>query len=100
MIHEITEPLEKAPRSARVKLIAQQKVAFKPCKKGIDLDTVFSVRDERKPNKYNIFSYQGKIYQLPLDKVQYPGKVELRILPDNRIRVFDKDRKLVVELKG
>jgi hypothetical protein len=36
---------------------------------------------------------------LPLDKVAYPGKVELRILPDNCIRVF-KEQELIAELKN
>lgn len=73
------------PKETRGRLIKEGKNAFNPLKKGIDLDIVFSVKDERKPNKYNIFHYQGKEYQLPLEKVVYPGKVELKIMPDNWI---------------
>jgi hypothetical protein len=89
-----------APKIVREKLIREKKVAFRPLKKNLDLDTIFSVQDERKPNKYNIFSYQGKEYQLPLEKVVYPGKVELRIMPDNRIKVFNKEKELIAELKS
>lgn len=89
-----------APKTARENLIAQGKSAFKPVPNNSDLDYIFSVRDERKPNKYNIFSYQGTEYQLPLDKVMYPGKVELRITPDNRIMVFSKEKELIAELKS
>lgn len=88
-----------APQETRERLIKEGKNVFKPLKKGLDLETIFSVKDERKPNKYNIFSYQGKEYQLPLEKVVYPGKVELRILPDRRIRVF-KEKELIAELKS
>lgn len=89
-----------APQAVRERLIKQKKVAFRPLNRSLDLDYIFSVRDQRKPNKYNIFSYQGKEYQLPLDKVMYPGKVELRIMPDNRIRVFNKEKELIAELKS
>lgn len=89
-----------APKLVREKLIQEKKIAFKTPKKTLDLDTIFTVKDERKPNKYNIFSYQGKEYQLPLEKVVYPGKVELRIMPDNQIRVFNKEKELIAELKG
>lgn len=89
-----------APRIAREKLIKTGKTAFKPLPESADLDTIFAVREERKPNKYNIFSYQGNEYQLPLEKVAYPGKVELRITPDNRIKVFTKEKELIAELKG
>lgn len=89
-----------APKIVREKLIQEKKVAFQPLKKNVDLDRIFAIQDERKPNKYNIFSYQGKEYQLPLEKVIYPGKVELRIMPDNRIKVFSKEKELIAELKG
>lgn len=92
--------LGEAPQSAREKLIKAGQTAFRPVPKELDLDTVFSVREERKPNKYNIFSYSGQQYQLPLEKVCYPGKVELRILPDQRIRVFNQKRELIAELKA
>jgi len=89
-----------APRLTRERLIKEGKVAFRPVSKNLDLVNIFTVQDFRKPNKCNIFSYQGKEYQLPLDKVVYPGKVELRIMPDNRIRVFTKEKELIAELKG
>lgn len=89
-----------APKTARARLIKQKKVAFRPLDQKLDLDYIFSVQDERKPNKYNIFHYQGKEYQLPLDKVAYPGKVELRIMPDQRIKVFNKEKELIAELKN
>jgi transposase len=89
-----------APRLTRERLIKEGKVAFRKVPKGLDIETIFSVQDFRKPNKCNIFSYQGKEYQLPLDKVVYPGKVELRIMPDNRIRVFNKEKELIAELRG
>lgn len=89
-----------APEVVRERLIRNKKVAFRSLKKGLDLDTIFSVKDQRKPNKYNIFHYQGKEYQLPLEKVVYPGNVELRIMPDNRIRVFNKEKELIAELKA
>jgi len=92
--------LGEPPKAVRQRLIASKKVAFRPVPKNKDLDTIFAVQEERKPNKYNIFSYQGKQYQLPQEKVCYPGKVELRILPDNSIRVFSKEQELIAELKG
>lgn len=92
--------LGESAKAARAKLVAQGKVAFRPVPKGVNLDSVFAVKEERKPNKYNIFSYHGNQYQLPLDKVQYPGKVELRILPDETIRVFNKEQELIAELRG
>ncbi|MBM3205805.1 transposase family protein [Candidatus Shapirobacteria bacterium] len=88
-----------APKILRERLIRENKVAFRPLADGLDLDTIFAVKEERRPNKYNIFSYQGKEYQLSPERVCYPGKVELRILPDNRIRVF-KEKELVAELKN
>lgn len=89
-----------APNLAREKLIKQGKNSFRSLKKGLDLDIILSVKDERRPNKYNIFSYQGKGYQLPLDKVIYPSKVELRIMPDNCIKVFNKEKELIAKLKS
>jgi len=89
-----------APRLTRERLIREGKVAFRKVPKGLDLKNIFTIQDFRKPNKCNIFSYRGKEYQLPLDKVIYPGKVELRIMPDNRIRVFNKEKELIAELKG
>ncbi|MFZ2969887.1 MAG: hypothetical protein WA063_01950 [Minisyncoccia bacterium] len=88
-----------SPSVVREKLIAENKNAFREIPKGMDLETVFSIKCERQPNKYNIFSYQGKNYQLPINKVSYPGKVELRIMPDNKIRVL-KERKLIAELQN
>ena len=87
------------PRQARDILIAQEKSAFKNLAPSADLDKIFSVRDFRKPNKYNIFHYQGKEYQLPLERALYPGKVELRIMPDNAIKVFDSNQNLIAELQ-
>lgn len=88
-----------APKILRERIIKENKIAFRPLADGLDLDTIFAIKEERRPNKYNIFSYQGKEYQLSPDRVCYPGKVELRILPDNRIRVF-KESELVAELKS
>lgn len=89
-----------APQTVRNELIQQGKSAFRPLPNNLDLDIIFAILEERKPNKYNIFHYQGKEYQLPLDKILYPGKVELRIAPDNWIRVFSPEKELVAELKG
>jgi len=89
-----------APQTVRSNLIQQGKSAFRPLSDNLDLDVIFSLKEERKPNKYNIFHYGGKEYQLPLDKILYPGKVELRIAPDNWIRVFSPDKKLIAELKS
>lgn len=86
-----------APAMVRKKLIRQKLVAFKQLPKNLDLDNIFAVSEIRKPNKYNIFSYNGKQYQLPLEKVVYPGQVELRILPDNSINVF-QENKLITTL--
>ncbi len=87
-----------APKIAREKLISENKVAFRSLDVKLNLDSILSIKDERKPNKYNIFSYQGKECQLPLDKYIYPGKVELRVAPDNKIRVFNKEKELIAEL--
>ncbi len=88
-----------APKIIRERLIKEKKVAFSPLKEDLNLDNIFSIKDERKPDKRNIFSYGGKEYQLPLEKVSYPGKVELRILPDNRMRVF-REKEMIAELKA
>jgi len=86
------------PEKTRKKLIQEKKIAFRPLKK--DLDAIFALKRERKPNKYNIFHYQGKEYQLPQDKIIYPGKVELRITPDQKILVFNQEKELIATLKS
>ena len=86
-----------APKVLREKSIKEGKVAFWPLADNLDLDSILAVKDQRRPNKYNIFSYQGKEYQLSSENVCYPGKVELRILPDNKIRVF-REKQLIAEL--
>lgn len=92
--------LGEAPYIARERLIKQGKTAFKPLDDKLDLDIILSVKDQRKPNKCNVFHYKGKEYQLPLDKVMYPGKIELRIMPDNKIRVFNPNKQLIAEFKN
>ena len=86
-----------APITVREKLIKEGQAAFRPIADNLNLDSVLAVKDERRLNKYNIFSYQGKEYQLSSENICYPGKVELRIMPDNKIRVF-REKELIAEL--
>lgn len=88
-----------APKTMREKLIRENKVAFRPVPLNLDLNSIFALKDERKPNKYNIVSYQGKEYQLPQSKLIYPSRVELRITPDNRIKVFNQKHEQIAEFK-
>ncbi len=88
-----------APKTMRQKLIKENKIAFRPVPVSLDLDSIFALKDERKPNKCNIVSYQGKEYQLPQSKLIYPSKVELRITPDNRIKVFNQKHEQIAEFK-
>jgi len=70
---------------------------FKPLPKEINLDDVFCLKDIRKVDKTNSFSYQGKTYTLNHKNNLVAFKVELHIHPEKKIRVFHQG-KLMEEL--
>ena len=71
---------------------------FKPLSGKEDLDFIFSIREERKIDKYNSFSLNGKQYYLKSKEPLWGMKVTLALNPDHRIRVYAQD-KFIEEFK-
>ncbi|MCM8803510.1 MAG: hypothetical protein NC827_09460 [Candidatus Omnitrophica bacterium] len=63
---------------------------FRPLSKDTNLDDVFCLKDTRRVDKTNSFSYEGFIYKLNYKYNLVGSKVELHIHPGNKIRVFHK----------
>ncbi|MCM8777513.1 MAG: helix-turn-helix domain-containing protein [Candidatus Omnitrophica bacterium] len=61
-----------------------------PSVKDTNLDGVFCLKDTRRVDKTNSFSYEGFIYKLNYKYNLVGSKVELHIHPGNKIRVFHK----------
>ena len=61
---------------------------FRPLPDRINLDDIFCVKDIRKVDKTNSFSYQGKSYLLNHKNNLVYRKVELHLHPGIKIRVF------------
>ena len=61
---------------------------FKPLPKDINLDDIFCLKDIRKVDKTNSFSYEGKTYSLNHKNILVYRKVKLHIHSDIKIRVF------------
>lgn len=61
---------------------------FKPLTRKEDLDFIFSLRDERKIDKYNSFSFNGKRYFLKSKVPLWGTKVTLALNPTHRIKVY------------
>ena len=65
---------------------------FKPLSGKEDLDFIFSIREERKIDKYNSFSLNGKQYYLKSKEPFWGMRVTLALNPDHRIRVYTEDK--------
>lgn len=64
---------------------------FKPLSGKEDLDLIFSIKEERKIDKYNSFSLNGKQYYLKSKEPLWGMKVSLALNPDHRIRAYLQD---------
>ncbi len=64
---------------------------FKKIPKDINLDDVFCLKDERKVDKTNSFSFLGKLYTLNHKRNLVGRKVKLYIHPEKKIRVWYND---------
>ncbi len=65
---------------------------FRPLSGKEDLNYIFSLRVERKIDKYNSFSLNGKQYYLKSKEPLWGMKVTLALNPDHRIRVYTEDK--------
>ena len=65
---------------------------FRPLSGKEDLDFALSLREERKIDKYNSFSLNGKQYYLKSKEPLWGMKVTLAFNPNHRIRVYTKDK--------
>lgn len=71
---------------------------FKPLSGKEDLDFILSLREERKIDKYNSFSLNGKQYYLKSKEPFWGQRMTLALNPDHRIRVYNCD-KFIQEFK-
>jgi len=62
-----------------------------------NLDDIFCIKDTRKVDKCNQFSYQGIVYTIPKEKCMVAMRVQLNVNPARSIRIFHDD-KFVCEL--
>ena len=65
---------------------------FKSLPSGVNLDDIFCLKDIRKVDKANSFSYEGKTYTLNHKNNLVAFKVELHIHPEKKIRVFHQGK--------
>lgn len=65
---------------------------FKPLPKDINLDDIFCIKDIRKVDRTNSFSYGGKLYSLSHKNNLVAFKVDLHIHPEIKIRVFHQEK--------
>ena len=65
---------------------------FKELPKDINLDDVFCLKEDRKVDRTNSFSYNGKIYTLNHQINLVGRKVILHIHPERKIRVWYNDQ--------
>ena len=75
--------------------------AFVPLPEGKNLDDIFSLVEKRVVKADNTISYHGRVYQLRPDRYRISwtkALVELRIHPEEKIRVFYKSE-LIQEFK-
>ncbi len=70
---------------------------FTPLPGEVNLDDIFCFKDTRKVDSCNQFSYQGIMYTIPKEHCLVAFKVDLRIHPHQRIRVWHHD-KFICEL--
>lgn len=71
---------------------------FNPLSGKEDLDFIFSLRAERKIDKYNSFSLNGRRYYLKCKEALWGQRMTLALNPDHRIRVYD-DGRFIEEFK-
>lgn len=65
-----------------------QPSGFRPLSGKEDLDYVFSLRETRKIDKYNSFSFNGKKYFLKSKEPIWGNRVVLALNPNHRIKVY------------
>ena len=65
---------------------------FRSLPKDINLDDIFCLKDVRKVDKTNSFSYQGKTYTLNHENNLVGRKIELHIHPRKKIRIFSNEK--------
>lgn len=65
---------------------------FREKPKDINLDDIFCLKDERKVDRTNSFSYGGKLYSISHKNNLVAFKVELHIHPNIKIRVWHNER--------
>ncbi len=65
---------------------------FRPLSLKKDLDFVLSLREERKLDKYNSFSFNGKQYFLKSKEPLWGCKVTLALNPDHKIKVYYQNK--------
>lgn len=70
---------------------------FTPLNGNCCLDDIFCLKDTRKVDKCNQFSYQGAVYTIPSDKCMVAYTVKLHVVPGGSIRVWHNDQ-LIYEL--
>jgi len=64
---------------------------FNPLPGEINLDDVFCLKDRRKVDRTNSFSYNGKLYTLNHKNNLVGRKVTLHIHPERKIRVWHNE---------
>lgn len=69
-----------------------QPSGFQPLSGKEDLDYIFSLREERKIDKYNSFSFNGKQYFLKSKVPLWGNKVSLALNPNHKIKVYYKGK--------
>ena len=70
---------------------------FTPLSGEYNLDDIFCLKDTRKVDKCNQFSYQGATYTIKTDYILSACRVNLCIIPEKSIRVFSQN-KFICEL--
>lgn len=65
---------------------------FKPLPVDKCLDDIFCIKDTRKVDKCNEFSYQGQTYIIPSDSNMTGCRVSLHILPERSMRIWHMDK--------
>jgi len=75
-----------------------QPSGFQPLSGKEDLDYIFSLRETRKIDKYNSFSFNGKKYFLESKEPLWGCKATLALNPSHRIKVYYDD-KFIQEFK-
>lgn len=74
-----------------------EEVAYRPIPEGMDLDRVFSIKEERRVQGDNTISYEGRRYQILPTKTRFgfaKARVEVQKHLDGTIHIFYKGEEL------